>query len=182
MARFSPSCHQVLQKQPPPAPPPPTCRRPPPFCGLRAAGPPCPPHSGHIASGQRHSPGSRNSRRLGQRLTHWRTLMKPSGSSSRRQRSPTSRRSTCEGREGQGSGRWGSPGKLSASPRRGEIKVPTPRCRGARGVYLLARRLIRWATRALRRGHAGVAGLGRGAGGWTPTPGGCGGRGRAGSC
>lgn len=111
----STSCHQVLEKQPQSAPPPPTCRRPPPF---RHGGPqhlPA-PHSGHIASGQRHSPGSRNSPRLEHRLTHWRTLMKPSGSSSRRQRNPTSRRSTCGDRVGGGSGRRGT--RESAGPPR----------------------------------------------------------------
>jgi hypothetical protein len=103
--------------RPPPPPPPPAPPPPPPPGG--APPPPLPrppvaaphpsavmarlqhlpsPHPGHIASGQRHSPGSRNSPGLGQRLTHWRTLMKPNGSSSRPQRSPTSRRSTCRDR------------------------------------------------------------------------------------
>lgn len=137
-----------------------------------ASAPPRPPLRPHC-SGQRHSPGSRNSPRLGQRLTHWRTLMKPSGSSSRLQRSPTSRRSTCGDRaRGQGGG---GPRKalalfLPLTPgREGRIRVgPTPRWRrggeralGACREYLLARRLVRRATGALRRGHAGAAGLGR---------------------
>lgn len=139
-----------------------------------ASAPPRPPLRPHC-SGQRHSPGSRNSPRLGQRLTHWRTLMKPSGSSSRLQRSPTSRRSTCGDRaRGQGGG---GPRKalalfLPLTPgREGRIRVgPTPRWRrgGERAPaacreYLLARRLVRRATGALRRGHAGAAGPGRGA-------------------
>lgn len=130
------SSHQVLEKQPQPAPPPPTCRRPPPF---RYGGPqhlPA-PHSGHIASGQRHSPDSRNSPQLERRLTHWRTLMKPSGSSSRCQRNPTSRRSTCGDRAGGGSGRWGTQESAGPPPThirgRGRSKGPA-RPPGGEGV------------------------------------------------
>ena len=99
----------------------------------RAAAPPRPPLRPHC-SGQRHSPGSRNSPRLGQRLTHWRTLMKPSGSSSRLQRSLTSRRSTC-GDRARGQGRGGSRKALAlflpfTPGREGRIRVgPTPRWR-----------------------------------------------------
>lgn len=187
MPRSSFACHQVLGKQPQPAPPPPTCRRPPPFRGDRPQHLPA-PHSGRIASGQRHSPGSRNSPRLGQLLTHWRTLMKPSGSSSRCQRSPTSRRSTCGDRAGPGSGRWGTreiagPLPPTHTQKRGGIRVdPTPRWRrggekaprGARGVPAGAATCPRCdsnsPSRTCWRGGAGTR------------CGGCGGRGGAGGC
>lgn len=109
LALLPPSAGEAAPARPSPAhlsPPPTLPSRP-------AAAPPRPP-LGHIASGQRHSPGSRNSPRLEHRLTHWRTLMKPSGSSSRRQRNPTSRRSTCGDRAGERSGRRGT--RESAGP------------------------------------------------------------------
>lgn len=109
--------------------------------------------------------------------------MKPRGSSSRRQRSPTSRRSTCGDRASRGSGQWGTLGKagplLSLTPESGGGRRVEPdgrwrrggeRAPGARREYLLARRLVRRATRALCRGHAGAAGPGRGAGAGLPRP------------
>lgn len=180
MPRSSPSCHQVRRSSPsPPLPRPPVAAPHP----SAVAGPqhlPS-PHPGSIASGQRHSPGSRNSPGPGQRLTHWRTLMKPSGSSSRRQRSPTSRRSTCGDTAGRGIRAVGSPGKaLVPLPHshavQGWDKGPARHLGGegrvreseARRDYLLARRLVSRAAGALGRGHAGAAGAGRGVGAWLP--------------
>lgn len=199
MPRSSPSCHQVRRSSPsPPLPRPPVAAPHP----SAVAGPqhlPS-PHPGSIASGQRHSPGSRNSPGPGQRLTHWRTLMKPNGSSSRRQRSPTSRRSTCGDTASRGIRAVGSPGKaLVPLPHshavHGWDKGPARHLGGegrvreseARRDYLLARRLVRRAAGALGRGHAGAAGAGRGGrgarrGGLAPWPAGCGHCVGAGSC
>lgn len=111
------------------------------------------------------------------RLTHWRTLMKPSGSSRRRQRSPTSRRSTCRETEpavwSRRRARRESVGAPCAPPggeagRADSDSSRTPGWTGAGegpralGAYLWARRLVRRAAGALRRGHAGAAGRGAG--------------------
>ncbi|KAK2106872.1 hypothetical protein P7K49_016386 [Saguinus oedipus] len=185
MPRSSPSCHQVRRGSPSPPLPRPPVAAPHPSAEAQPQHLPS-PHPGSTASGQRHSLGSRNSPGPGQRLTHWRTLMKPSGSSSRRQRSPTSRRSTCGDTAGRGSGRWGAPGRRwfpcpTHTGSGGGIRVqPTSRWRGARRDYLLARRLVRRAAGALGRGHAGAVDAGCGVG--APWPGGGGHCGEAGSC
>lgn len=105
MPRSSPSCHQVLEKQPQPTPSP----RPPVAAPTLPPGQPgthphpTPQLRPHWRSAS--GPDSRNSPRLqGCDSTHWRTLMKPSGSSSRRQCSPTSRRSTCRAQPARGQG------------------------------------------------------------------------------
>lgn len=117
MPRCSPACHRALGQQPQPAPPPPTCRCPHPSAGCWPQDLPAAPSAPAPATLLRVSVTAQAPEiapRLGQQLTHWRTLMKPSGSSSRRQRSPANSWSTCEDREVQGSGHGGP--RESAGP------------------------------------------------------------------
>lgn len=105
--------------------------------------------------------------------------MKPSGSSSRRQRIPSSRRSTCGGRA-RGGLRRRAPGQRRVpschSPRgamEGQVR-DRPDLGGSqrgRAQYLLARRLVRRAAGALRRGHAVTARRGQSAAARLPRPG-----------